>query len=81
MNKPWFGRKKIGWGWGLPEKWQGWVVLLIYITSIEVFHFIAQSQIFFLFFVLFATIIFFIVIMLTSGKPQWGTGWKNVNKK
>jgi len=23
----WFRAKKYGWGWGLPLKWQGWVVL------------------------------------------------------
>jgi hypothetical protein len=26
----WFPLKTYGWGWGLPVKWQGWVVLLAY---------------------------------------------------
>ena len=31
-NKPafWFPAKRYGWGWGLPVRWQGWVVLAAY---------------------------------------------------
>jgi hypothetical protein len=27
----WFPAKRYGWGWGLPVRWQGWVVLTAYI--------------------------------------------------
>jgi lipoprotein signal peptidase len=27
----WFPSKKYGIGWGLPSKWQGWVVLIAYL--------------------------------------------------
>lgn len=33
MNKKndiWFPAKRHGFGWGLPVKWQGWVVLVVY---------------------------------------------------
>ena len=26
----WFPAKKYGFGWGLPVRWQGWIVLLVY---------------------------------------------------
>jgi hypothetical protein len=26
----WFPAKRYGWGWGLPKRWQGWLVLVIY---------------------------------------------------
>ncbi|HEV3427679.1 MAG TPA: hypothetical protein VG320_07355 [Paraburkholderia sp.] len=26
----WFPAKRYGWGWGLPTRWQGWLVLLGY---------------------------------------------------
>ena len=29
-NEYWFPAKRYGWGWGLPSRWQGWVVLAIY---------------------------------------------------
>ena len=79
MNKPWFGRKTIGWGWGLPARWQGWLVLILYIISV-----ITSSNLnidiklkFFIFLLL--TIIFISVIRKTSGKPEWGTLW-NIEK-
>lgn len=37
MEKPtryWFPAKKYGWGWGLPDMWQGWLVLLAYLAGI-----------------------------------------------
>jgi hypothetical protein len=37
QNKPdyWFAVKLYGWGWGLPVRWQGWVVLALYGGSID----------------------------------------------
>jgi hypothetical protein len=36
MNNPragfWFPVKRYGWGWGLPVRWQGWVVLVAYLA-------------------------------------------------
>ena len=30
----WFPAKRYGWGWGLPRTWQGWLVLLAYLTLV-----------------------------------------------
>jgi hypothetical protein len=30
----WFPAKRYGWGWGLPVRWQGWVVFGTYLTLI-----------------------------------------------
>jgi hypothetical protein len=30
-NEIWFPAKRYGWGWGLPVRWQGWVVLTAYV--------------------------------------------------
>jgi hypothetical protein len=37
----WFPAKRYGWGWGLPVRWQGWVVLAVYCALIAwaVLHF------------------------------------------
>ncbi len=32
----WFPAKRYGWGWGLPAKWQGWVVLAVYIALVTI---------------------------------------------
>lgn len=31
--KPWFARKKFGWGWG-PASWQGWLVTGLYVIAL-----------------------------------------------
>ncbi|WP_423822184.1 hypothetical protein V5738_17815 [Salinisphaera sp. SPP-AMP-43] len=31
---PWFPRKRIGWGWGLPRRWPGWGVLLAALVAL-----------------------------------------------
>lgn len=30
----WFPAKTYGWGWGLPVRWQGWLVLGAYLTLV-----------------------------------------------
>jgi hypothetical protein len=30
----WFPTKRYGWGWGLPVRWQGWGVLVIYVALV-----------------------------------------------
>ncbi len=29
-SRYWFPAKKFGWGWGMPNNWQGWVTYLVY---------------------------------------------------
>jgi len=33
QKKFWFPAKRYGFGWGLPARWQGWVVLVAYVAS------------------------------------------------
>ena len=81
MNKPWFGRKKLGWGWGLPQTWQGWMVIVLFITTIISFRFISNTPFMFIALVILAVIMLFIVAWLTSGKPQWGVWLSNSKNK
>lgn len=30
----WFPAKSLGWGWGLPTQWQGWLVLAVYVAAL-----------------------------------------------
>ena len=32
----WFSAKKYGYGWGLPARWQGWLVLIAYVAAMIV---------------------------------------------
>ena len=42
----WFPQKTYGWGWGLPVRWQGWVVLVGYLALqyVGVRHFRQQHD-------------------------------------
>jgi hypothetical protein len=31
-RKYWFPAKRSGWGWGPPDTWQGWTVLIAYLV-------------------------------------------------
>ena len=33
-RKYWFPAKRFGWGWGPPTAWQGWAVLLVYLSLV-----------------------------------------------
>ena len=35
-DQAWFPAKRFGWGWGIPLRWQGWVVLLAWIGALAV---------------------------------------------
>lgn len=30
----WFPAKTFGWGWGPPRRWQGWAVLIAWMTAV-----------------------------------------------
>ena len=32
----WFPAKRYGWGWGVPNTWQGWVVVAVFAALISV---------------------------------------------
>jgi hypothetical protein len=33
-DKAWFPVKTYGWGWGMPSRWQGWVVMIGFIVAL-----------------------------------------------
>ncbi len=35
-NTFWFPKKKCGIGWGMPNTWQGWIVLIIYLILVGI---------------------------------------------
>ena len=30
----WFPAKRYGWGWGLPQTWQGWVAFVVWLAAL-----------------------------------------------
>ncbi|PID78006.1 MAG: hypothetical protein CSB21_02640 [Deltaproteobacteria bacterium] len=61
----WFPKKKYGFGWGLPNTWQGWIILLIYffllIVGIPLLNSFAGVVIYLVYFAILTVIFIFIV--------------------
>ncbi len=80
LKEVWFPTKKYGFGWGLPVKWQGWVVLLVYIFLIIIgsimlltFH---NGMIYFLVYVLILTLLLIYICWKKGERPRWRWGDK-----
>jgi ABC-type polysaccharide/polyol phosphate export permease len=82
----WFKQKLFGYGW-TPAKWQGWVVILLFLayivflstnlsgqepTTLEIKNFIFKLVI--------SIIILLIICILTGEKPHWQWGLKKIKK-
>jgi hypothetical protein len=73
----WFPAKRYGWGWGLPNCWQGWLVFAAYLLGIAVAGgFLAASNQMLLFFLSVGLLTSgLIVICYLKGEPprwRWG---------
>ena len=74
----WFQAKAYGWGWDLPVKWQGWLVLVGYAALFYwgVQHFKAErSARGFLMYIGVLTIILVAIVVVKGERPakwRWG---------
>ena len=75
----WFPAKRYGWGWGLPETWQGWIVLILWFAALVAAGrvFIPRSPIPFLVTVAVTSAIFVLVCYLKGEPPRWRWGNKD----
>lgn len=76
-NRYWFPRKTIGWGWGLPVAWQGWVVLVAYLSGVAYLVFRATTDPAFQAFELYlaGSTVAVLLVCWAKGEPldgQWG---------
>jgi len=78
-KKFWFPAKKYGYGWGPPNCWQGWVVLLAYIALLAGGSFVVRPDkhlALFIGYVTILSIILTIVCWLKGEKAGWRWGGK-----
>lgn len=70
----WFPAKTVGYGWGPPRRWQGWVVLALYMAAVIgiALRFPPQRELtVFLIGVGLATVLLIIVCALKGEPPRW----------
>ena len=73
----WFPAKTYGWGWGLPVKWQGWAVILVYLLMLcaGIFYLLPTfGEPVFLAYIVFLTVVLALVCWAKGEKPKWRWG-------
>ena len=75
----WFPAKRYGWGWGLPSKWQGWVVLAMFVALIGVGVVIvspAKHNVGFFIYIVVLVALLVAVCYVKGEPPRWRWGKK-----
>lgn len=76
-DKYWFPAKKYGWGWGLPTRWQGWLVFVLYLGLFTFGAFFFREQAYATTFIVFVAIITLALLFICWKKgepPRWRWG-------
>ena len=73
----WFPAKRYGWGWGLPVRWQGWVVFALYaaLAYAGVHYFKAERDVSGLLVYLAILTAALIVVVVAKGERPVGWRW------
>jgi hypothetical protein len=70
----WFPAKRHGWGWGIPCRWQGWVVLIGFMVAVPtwviVFNVVEHTAIFIIGLISFIALLT-TICWLKGEKPSW----------
>ena len=73
----WFSAKRYGWGWGIPTRWQGWVVLVAYFAllglTVLLFH-PDRAPITFALLVMALSLVLVAVCWVKGEPPRWRWG-------
>ncbi|HUZ07167.1 MAG TPA: hypothetical protein VMV89_06730 [Candidatus Paceibacterota bacterium] len=75
-KKIWFPAKKYGWGWGLPNCWQGWIVMLAWLMLLGIGGVLLMpkhSRIFFSYTVILVGV-WILILFFKGEKPRWRCG-------
>ena len=78
MEQPyWFPAKRFGWGWGLPNCWQGWVVYIGFFGLIVAGTWILpprESPLAYAGAVVVLSIALFVICWMKGEPPRWRWG-------
>jgi hypothetical protein len=71
----WFPAKKYGWGWGLPNCWQGWLVFTAYLALLCAGAFLVSKHTgLFLAYTVVLSIVLIVICYFKGEKPRWRWG-------
>ena len=70
----WFPTKKYGYGWGLPQKKEGWILLISYLVLMATSQVISLNHVWLFASTLILTLLFVLMVYLKGEKPRWRWG-------
>jgi hypothetical protein len=76
-SRYWFRAKRYGWGWGMPSTWQGWIVLLAFITLLLVgAHWLlpALGEVIYVGYALLLSALLLVICFVKGEPPRWRWG-------
>jgi hypothetical protein len=73
----WFPAKTYGWGWGLPVRWQGWLVIAAYflLQYVGIRYFREQRNVPVLLIYLIGLTVLLVSIVVAKGERPAGWRW------
>ncbi len=64
--------KTFGWGWGLPRRWEGWVVFVVYVAGLFAgTRLISRSHTYFLIYTAALSIVLISICWWKGESPEW----------
>ena len=77
QSRYWFPAKRYGWGWGFPQVWQGWAVLVLFIAGIVAgacLLLVERSLVPFLLYTGVLVAILLVICYIKGEPPSWRWG-------
>ena len=79
MTEPnyWFPAKRNGWGWGVPDTWQGWLVVACYVALVGAGIVAIDASgrpAWFILYLFVLTALLVAVCWITGEPPRWRWG-------
>jgi hypothetical protein len=72
----WFPLKRYGWGWGLPVRWQGWLVLAVYAAMLYAgVRYLAPRERF-VTLGIYVAVLTVVLVAVVAAKGERPVGWR-----
>jgi len=77
-KKYWFPAKRYGWGWGVPNCWQGWTVMGIWLVLLVAggTPLLIANIVAFIIYVILLSVLLTFICWLKGEPPSWRWGKK-----
>ena len=72
----WFPVKRYGWGWGLPVRWQGWIVFASYLALLYAGFDYFRPRRSLVALLIYLTVLTAVLVAIVVAKGERPAGWR-----